>query len=55
MRIAPEMAEGNEQAEIAAEKAQAHLQKYHQIVKAKKDGTWVDDKVVKSLGSAGIK
>jgi tRNA A37 threonylcarbamoyladenosine dehydratase len=55
MRIAPEMAEGNEQAEIAAEKAQAHLQKYHQIVKAKKDGTWVDDKVVKSLESAGIK
>ena len=43
------------QAQQAEAQAQAHLQKYHQMVKAKKEGTWVDDKVVMTLESAGIK
>lgn len=49
MRIAPEEAEANPQAQVAAEKAKAHLEKYHQMVKAKKEGTWIDDRVVSPL------
>ena len=55
LRIAPEDAADNVQAQQAEAQAQAHLQKYHQMVKAKKEGTWVDDKVVMTLESAGIK
>jgi tRNA A37 threonylcarbamoyladenosine dehydratase len=55
MRINPEDAANHPEAQQAEVKAKAHLEKYHQIVKAKKEGTWVDDKVVMSLESAGIK
>lgn len=53
-RITPEEAPDNEYAIAAAQKAAAHQEKYKQIALAKKNGTWVDDKVVKSLASAGI-
>lgn len=49
MRISPEDIENNEAALKAAKKAQKHLEKYHQIVLAKKNGTWVDDTIIKPL------
>jgi len=49
MRISPEDIENNQAALNAAKKAQKHLEKYHQIVLAKKNGTWDDDKVIKPL------
>lgn len=49
MRITPEEATGNEYARKAATRARTHLEKYHKMVLAKKNGTWVDDKVVKPL------
>lgn len=49
MRIPPEDIENNEAALNAAKKAQKHLEKYHQIVLAKKNGTWVDDTIIKPL------
>lgn len=55
MRIQPEDYDTNPYAQAAKAKADAHLKKYHQMVMAKKNGTWVDDKVVKTLESAGIK
>lgn len=55
MRITPEDAQSNIQAQQAETKAKEHLEKYHQIVKAKKEGTWTDDKVIMTLESAGIK
>lgn len=49
MRISPEDIENNEAALKAAKKAQKHLEKYHQIVLSKKNGTWVDDTIIKPL------
>lgn len=52
-RLTPEDIEQNEEAkkaaENAAQKATAHQEKYKAIVLAKKNGTWVDDKVVSML------
>jgi hypothetical protein len=55
MRITPEEAPSNPYAQAAAEKAAEKLDKYRQICLEKKNGTWVDDKVVKTLESAGIR
>jgi tRNA A37 threonylcarbamoyladenosine dehydratase len=55
MRLLPEEAKTNEYALKAAATAEAHLKKYHKILMAKKNGTWVDDKVIKTLESSGIK
>ena len=55
MRIKPEDSANHPESQVAEAKAKEHLEKYHQIVKAKKEGTWVDDKVVMTLESAGIK
>lgn len=52
-RLTPEMiaesSEAKDAAEKAAEKAKAHQEKYKAIALAKKNGTWIDDKVVKQL------
>ena len=52
-RLTPEDIEQNEEAkqaaEMASQKAAAHQEKYKAIVLAKKNGTWVDDKVVSML------
>lgn len=52
-RLTPEDIEQNEEAkkaaENAAQKAAVHQEKYKAIVLAKKNGTWVDDKVVSML------
>lgn len=55
MRITPDEAPDNEYAQAAAEKAKKMAEKYKAICIAKKNGTWHDDKVVKTLESAGIK
>lgn len=55
MRILPEEAANNPQAKMAEEKAQEHLKKYHEVAMAKKNGTWVDDRVTSTLAEAGIK
>lgn len=49
MRITPEEAAESEPARKAAEKAAAHMEKCKTIARAKKEGTWVDDTVVKPL------
>ncbi|MCI6618000.1 MAG: tRNA threonylcarbamoyladenosine dehydratase [Prevotella sp.] len=49
MRITPEEAAESEPARKAAEKAAAHMEKCKAIARAKKEGTWVDDTVVKPL------
>lgn len=49
MRITPKEAAGNIHVQEAAQRARTHLEKYHKIVLAKKDGTWTDDKVIKPL------
>lgn len=48
-RLQPEEYETNPAAIAASEKAAAHQEKYKQMALAKKNGTWVDDKVVKPL------
>ncbi len=45
MRIMPEDAATHPAAIAAAEKAEAHLKKYRQMVLDKKNGTWQDDRV----------
>jgi|LAHS01.1.fsa_nt_gb tRNA A37 threonylcarbamoyladenosine dehydratase len=49
MRIMPGDAKTNAQALEAARRAALHKEKYRQMCKAKEEGTWKDDKVVKPL------
>lgn len=55
MRITPADAPTNPYAQTASGKAKEKLDKYRQICIAKKNGTWVDDKVIKTLSSTEIK
>lgn len=52
MRINPEEMADNPQAQLAEAKAQAHLQKYHEIQRSKQNGTWVDDRMTSTLEQA---
>lgn len=55
LRLNPEMAAELPQAKIAEAKAQEHLKKYREIVAAKKNGTWVDDRVTSTLSQLADK
>lgn len=52
MRIKPEEAADKPQVVEAEAKAQQHLAKYRAIAEAKKNGTWVDDRVTSTLAQA---
>ena len=49
MRILPEAFENNEAVTMAETKAARHKERYEAIASAKKNGTWIDDKVVIKL------
>ena len=49
LRIYPEEFETNPYAQAAAEKAKHHEDKYRKMMAEKRNGTWIDDKVVMKL------